>query len=285
MQTKPVNRMPIVNVPRASCPADGNPASAAQNGATVLPASNTPALTETNIFIDGSADDWAGRPVLLDDPAGNGEAGILDLTKGYAFINQHALYLLVKAEDPDAVFSNFEVQLQLGSRRLEVGWAPHWNQANVADVTGQYELLRQASRSEIAFGPALEARIDLRDLGPPDSVKLMGVNVRAGECCEAGEWRIADRWEPLITIPVLDRLDANYVIDGKDGDWTRAALSKDPAGDERPGYLDLTTGYAFVSEGSLYLYVDAEDATAPVDTFQIFLQTGRTRLEVAWGPG
>ena len=168
-------------------------------------------MPETRIIIDGSGEDWAGRPLLLDDPAGNGEPRILDLTTGYAFINQHALYLLVEADDPDAGFSEFYIDLQVGPNRLRVGWRPQWSQGYVADVTGQFQKLRYASRSEIAFGPALEARIDLRDLGSPDSVKLIGVGVWAGVCCEAGEWRIADRWEPSSSTPVVEEADPAWL--------------------------------------------------------------------------
>lgn len=64
-----------------------------------------------------------------------------------------------------------------------------------------------AVNSFFAFGPALEARIDLRDLGSPDDVKLIGVGVRAGECSEQGVWRIADRWEPFGRIPVVNEID------------------------------------------------------------------------------
>jgi hypothetical protein len=43
--------------------------------------------------------------LYLDEPAADAEEGFLDLTIGYAFVNQHALYLLVEtaegAEAPD----------------------------------------------------------------------------------------------------------------------------------------------------------------------------------------
>jgi len=33
---------------------------------------------ETRITVDGQVDDWAGRDVILEDPAGDGEEGCLD---------------------------------------------------------------------------------------------------------------------------------------------------------------------------------------------------------------
>ena len=279
-----VSRVPMVKVPRQACPLEGHSVLAAQNDAMALPVSDAPTLTKTNIFIDGSGDDWAGRPVLLDDPAGNGKLGILDLTKGYAFVNQDALYLLVEADDPDAVFSQFNIELQLGPKRFQVAWAPRWNQGSVADITGRWEPVGNSIYSSFAFGPALETRIDLRDLGSPESVKLIGVHVRAGECCEQGVWRIADRWTPYIPTPLLDRPDLYPRIDGLSDDWAQPVLSKDPAGDARNGFLDLTDGQVFISEGALHLFVDAFDADAPFNLFQVILQADSQRLEVAWSP-
>ena len=115
---------------------DGHNPGTVNSGASGVANVSSPSGTETKIIIDGSGDDWAGRPLLLDDPAGNAESGILDLTTGYAFVNEHALYLLIEADDPESVFSQFEIELELGPKRLEVIWSPQWKQGFVADVTG-----------------------------------------------------------------------------------------------------------------------------------------------------
>jgi len=41
---------------------------------------NKTGLPETQITIDGRGEDWVGRSVLCVDPAGDAEAGFLDLT-------------------------------------------------------------------------------------------------------------------------------------------------------------------------------------------------------------
>jgi len=214
---RPPRPLPIVDVPHPSCPADGHTSESTAKVAPLTGAAAASSAPETRIIIDGFGEDWAGRPVLLDDPAGNAEPGILDLTKGYAFVNEHALYRLVEADDPDAVIKEFQVELQLGTRRLHAIWAPQWSVGYIAEVTGQWERVGDAVNSFFAFGLALEARIDLRDLGSPDDVKLIGVGVRAGGCCEQGVWRIADRWEPFGRIPVVNESDPAWRLAPRGG--------------------------------------------------------------------
>ncbi len=69
----------------------------------------------TRISVDGLSDDWVGRAVIEGDPAGDSEAGFLDLTNGFAFVNEHALYLLVETVDRNAPFEQFEIYLRAGS--------------------------------------------------------------------------------------------------------------------------------------------------------------------------
>jgi len=196
-----------------------------------------PPPTETRIVIDGQAGDWAGRPVLLDDPAGDAEAGFLDLTTGYAFVNQHALYLLLETVDPNAPlqykgkrsgslpykgkrsgslpykgkrsgsFVQFDMLLQADSRSLLISWAPGQSDGYIGDVTTDYEPVGPTTNSAFALGPALEGRVDLRDMGSPESISLIEINVMVGECCEFPAWRAADQWQPAGSTPVVNEVD------------------------------------------------------------------------------
>jgi len=143
------------------------------NTRSPIPATSSPTPTatattiRTNITVDGRPDDWAGRPVLLNDPAGDAEAGFLDLTTGRAFVNQHALYLLVETANPTAPFVQFDLLFEVGARRLLISWTPGQGDGFIGDVTGEYQPVGPAVKSSFAFSPTLEARIDRRDLGSP----------------------------------------------------------------------------------------------------------------------
>jgi streptogramin lyase len=204
--------------------ADGAPVAPRTYTVTVylpaVPKQFDPALpppTETRIVIDGQADDWAGRPVLLDDPAGDAEEGFLDLTTGYAFVNQHALYLLVQTIDANAPYPykgkrsgslvQFDMLLQADSRRLLISWAPGQSDGYIGDVTTGYEPVGPTTDSAFAFGPALEGRVDLGDVGSPESLSLIEINVMVGECCEFPAWRAADQWQPAGSTPVVNEVD------------------------------------------------------------------------------
>ena len=166
-----------------------------------------PPPTQTRVVIDGQADDWAGRPVLLDDPAGDAEEGFLDLTTGYAFVNQHALYLLVKTVDPNAPLVQFDVLFQADAKQLLISWTPGHSDGYIGDVTAGYEPIGPITDSAFAFGPALEGRVDFRDLGSPESLSLVEINVMVGECCEYPAWRAADQWQPAGSTPVVNEVD------------------------------------------------------------------------------
>jgi|GEM_PF-1989173 len=125
----------------------------------------TATASQTHITVDGQSNDWAGRPVLLDDPAGDVEAGFLDLTTGRAFVNQHTLYLLVETVDPRAPFVQFDVLVEAGARHLLISWKPGQAAGFIGDVTGDYQPVGSVVRSSFAFSPTLEARIDRRDQG------------------------------------------------------------------------------------------------------------------------
>jgi predicted outer membrane repeat protein len=218
--------------------------------------------TETHIIIDGQADDWAGRPVLLDDPAGDAEEGFLDLTTGYAFVNQHALYLLVETVDPNASFVHFDMHFQAGSRRLLISWAPGQPDGYIGDVTVDYEPIGPTTNSAFALGPALEGRVDLRDMGSPESLSLIEINVMVGECCEFPAWRAADQWQPAGPTPVVNEVDHPRWISDEERyvlarrfklplwDWVAERLFTPPAPD-LTGIARSQSGVVYLQHGGL----------------------------------
>ncbi len=182
---------PVPTIVDVSCPDDGH-AAAPSPSQTTGPAA--PA-NETRLSIDGKANDWAGRPLLLSDPVGDAEGGFPDLAEGRAFVNDHALYLLVSVRNPDEEFDSFQIDFDLGAKRYQVSWGRDWNDASIADVTEGWEWVRDSRYSSFAMQGHLEARIDLRDLDSPSSVRLLKIETMVGECC--GEsWRSADQWAP-----------------------------------------------------------------------------------------
>jgi hypothetical protein len=167
--------------------------------------------SETHITIDGDPSDWAGREAVYRDPAGDAEAGFLDLTAGYAIVNRNALYLLVETVDPDAPFVQFDMDFRAGSRQLQISWKPGDQSGWVNDVTGTFQPIGPTSNSTFAFGPALEARVGLTDMESPERLSLSAINVRVGECCDYPAWRVADTFAPGAT-PVVDEVDPPRLV-------------------------------------------------------------------------
>jgi photosystem II stability/assembly factor-like uncharacterized protein len=170
------------------------------NGQPPEPAPVSPSAPEAvepsvSTQIDGTYDDWAGRMALEDDPVGDGEAEFLDLTTGYAYVTEEALYFLIETPDPDKPFVHFDIWFEADKRMLQISWAPGNDTGFLGDVTNGFQPIGDTTYSNFAFGPALEGRIDFRDLGAPERVNLRGVNVMVGECCEYPAWREADEWQ------------------------------------------------------------------------------------------
>jgi hypothetical protein len=168
----------------------------------------TPEPAVTQITIDGQTDDWAGRPVLPEDPTGDAEDGFLDFTTGYGFANQDAVYLLVEVVDPSASVTEFNVWFKSGARALRFQWRVDQGEASVTEEVpdGSYTPVSAASYSHVAFGPALEMHIDLRDLESPEELLLESVTADVQES-PGGPWRNADVWEPMTAPPRVDEVD------------------------------------------------------------------------------
>ena len=227
--------------------------------------------------------------MLLDDPAGDAESGFPDLTTGYGFVNEHAFYMFVEALDSGAPFDSFEIRFEVGPRRLWMGWAPGWDEPWLADITNdEWEDIGGASYSTFAFGPGLEARVDLRDLGSPDGVSLIEIDVMVGECCGA-MWRSADNWSPAVGTPVVGEVDPDWRLSPSGGareaermlsapDTRAITLNLDPQGDQV-----LVTALAGAVPGNAFLLVGNLEMN-DFDTLRADAH-GAFETEVAAAPG
>ena len=172
---------------------------------TAMP-SPTQIPTQTNIVIDGKGDDWVDRAEFQDDSVGDAEAGFLDLSKGYAFVNQNALYFLITTVDPAAPFVQFDIQFKADEQTYQVSWNPGSRFGYLSNISGEIY------NSQFAYATALEGRIDLRDLGSPNQVDLTNVNVMGGKCCASPEWRAVDKWQTSKRTPTINEFDPPRLV-------------------------------------------------------------------------
>lgn len=179
--------------------------------AAILPVVAEGSKPVTRVRVDGLTDDWAGRPALNADTAGDAEPGFPDFTAGYSFVNDHALYLRLDSALGEREFDSFELDIASDSRRLFFGWAPGQDKGWHADTTTEWVDLGIASHSDFSLGEAFEARIDLRDLGNPSEIRLLEIRVMVGDCC-GPTWRAADRWSPEAEPPTVDEVDPQWLV-------------------------------------------------------------------------
>lgn len=158
----------------------------------------------TQITIDGDPSDWVDRELLLDDPAGDAKEGFLDLTTGYAFVNQNALYFLIETVDHEAALIQFDIFFQVDERQFQISWNPGSSTGYISDITSGYENLGGTIFSTFALGPAFEGRVDLLDMGSPESISLIEIAV-VSKCCETYE--MADQFLPGPT-PYVNEVDS-----------------------------------------------------------------------------
>jgi len=113
--------------------------------------------------------------------------------------------------------------IKADNKSLYLQWNPGQALGDLADMTTDFEYIGPINRSSFAFGPALEVRIDLRDLGSPERVNLNRIAVMVGECCQQPAWHEADVWQPMRSTPVVDEIDG--------------ALTQRAQRTERPGHV------------------------------------------------
>ncbi|MBN1120546.1 MAG: hypothetical protein JXJ17_05670 [Anaerolineae bacterium] len=217
---------------------------------------------ETQITIDGKADDWAGREIVVDDPAGDGEAGFLDLTTTYAFQNQNALYFLIETPDPTLPLVQFDMEFASDGRRFLISWSPGNPRGFRSEITSGFQEIGESQYSSYALGDAFEARIDLRDFELPERLELAEVRVMVGQCCQPPDWREADRLNPAGT-PVVNEVDAAAVVAAVDEPDPEAVQFEGEVPMARPslaGWFELPPGY----NAELLFAPPAPDLTAIV---------------------
>lgn len=161
-----------------------------------------PATDTGPIKIDGNKDDWANRRVLYDDPAGDVKEGLLDLTTGYAFKTDEAIYFLIDLVNPDASFVQIDMIFSSGTQKFNCTFERNVDGAHCGDITNEPPIdIGQTQYSSTAFGPAFEGKIDFRDIRSPGDLQLEAMYVWAGECCEQPAWQEVDSWRPNGPIP------------------------------------------------------------------------------------
>lgn len=216
-------------------------------------------VAQTRIAVDGEPEDWEGRELTAEEPAGDAEGDFLDLTNGYAFANRNALYFMVELSNPSADVVQFDLDLSADGQPLFFSWRPGHEQPT------------NAPNSRMALGSVFEGRIDLADLGLPESsILLKQIRVMVGEEPPASTWRSADtmNWG-YSPVARLNEVDAPMQTQGQSAEAeptqepsapppTRAPLT------ERPSavWLEIQQEYA----GFLY---------------RQFLQNPQ---QAAWGP-
>jgi len=162
----------------------------------------------TSIRVDGDDSDWANRTPLFVDATGDSEPGALDFTAGYAFVNDAALYLLIKVADPSASLKQFSIHIQADNRLFQITWRPGVTEGHMLDEGAGFGDLGPTEHSEFSFGQYFEARVDLRDIGSPHQVWISYVAAMVGTCCASPQWRAADRWEPgMALVPIVQETD------------------------------------------------------------------------------
>jgi len=152
-------------------------------------------IADSPIEVDGSKADWEGRKIAGADPTGDTEEGFLDLTNGYAFYDEKALYFLIETVDPEAPYVQFDIMFSAGGRKYVCSVTRGSSIGYIGDISSDYQAVGQTKFSRFAFGPTFEGRIDLRDLGSPENIQLESIGALIGECCGGPTWRQADNWE------------------------------------------------------------------------------------------
>ena len=154
-----------------------------------IPPSAEPNVTE--ITVDGLADDWTNRQLVFACPEGDVEEGFIDLTDGYAFVNQNALYFMVETTDPDARVEAFYIRVSSGGTETGFVWRPSDPAAGLPQ------------NSTLSLGEVFEGRIDLSDIGfsPEDLLLTIYAYYYPG-----GERVLIDIWMGG-KVPVVNEVD------------------------------------------------------------------------------
>lgn len=189
---------------------------------------STPGVT--TIMIDGEGDDWVNHPLLSEDEIGDAEGDFLDIGKIYAFLNQESLYVLIELANPEADFEQFDFEISADGIHHLFTWHKSF------DNFGKF------GHSEFMAGSVVEGKIDLDDIGSPEStVAILQIRVMSGDSPPSETWRAVDEVN----------LKPQYLawIDEVDPGREEVAAEQQPeepvspeALTERPGHVWTTSG-------------------------------------------
>ena len=235
-------------------------------------------MTETNIEIDGISKDWEDRTLYISDDSDDSLSGYLDLTNGYAFVNQDALYFIVEAKDPDKSFSQIDINISADEDNYKIFWKPGNFGSYIGINEQEYIKFEPTIYSSIAYVQVLEGRIDLRDLDMPEKISLESIEVMAGDCCSGGEIKVADSWKNFTTI-VLNERDAKNVA----GQYRPASLISTPTTavfTERKPHYKMANGAnaEYLYRGDIQTPIDA--LIGPDGNFYVADEAGRRILKI-----
>lgn len=217
-------------------------------------------MAKTEIVIDGQANDWIDRPLLHEDPAGDAETGYLDLTKAYAFVNQNAVYVLIEIVDPAAPFVQIDFVVNTDKGEHNFGWRPGSGTEN----------------SSFALGSVFEGRIDLIDLGMPESiVRLTEIRVMVGEEHPSPDWHAADIWNSGVAQVV--RVDE---VDAYPSEKASSNMAGDPSQPQAMLELENFLSEEPLTERPRYVWLEQRGMYAEY----LYRQFHQNAQEAAWGP-
>ena len=159
--------------------------------------SKTARLRNVEIVIDGDPAEWEDFPVVHTDPKGDAISIEFDISTVKAFANSDALhmYYLVESHIPPKQFSSLELELNYNGDLYRVAFSADSDEPGIMarsigkekwdDVTTLYG-------SEFAIGSAVEFSIPLEKFPQPQNLKIAGLRIMSGICCNQFEWYSVD---------------------------------------------------------------------------------------------
>jgi len=184
----------------------------------------------TQVCIDGYAEDWAGRPVLLADPAGDNKGGAFDIASISGFTNNLFLYLLIRTTGERGPYVQIDLDIGADARHFIASFGPDvGSRANLGEIRGNaFVHVGEVEGSLGAVAEVVELKISLVALGNPTSVRLRSVRPMAGTCCEDQAWYAIDSTAP-VSVPRANEIEpeAPFAIRGR---VTAAAVGTPIAG-------------------------------------------------------
>jgi len=117
------------------------------------------------------------------------------------------------------------------------------------------------------------------------SISSDGKHVYAGTS-GGGVFRLDLNGQPPEQNSAPPDIGSGITIDGSMQDWAeREPLDIDPIGDGEAEYLDLTTGYAFLTKDALVFAMEADNSSMPFENIDILIEVDDREVQISWSPG